>query len=401
MPVEIRVPALGESLVEATVGRWLRQEGEAVTEGDTVVELETEKVNLDVPAPASGVLTKILQPEGATVKVGQDLGTIDQATASASAPAEAETEPKPVSPVARRMAEEYGVNLNQMTGSGPGGRITRSDVAQAVEQRAAPAISPPPVSPAPIRQLESVPLPTEPVTTAGGARPEERIRLSRRRLTIARRLVEAQQEAALLTTFNEVDMRAVMDLRTRRRDAFQARHGIGLGFMSFFTKAAVAALKAFPRVNSELQGDELILKRYYDMGIAVDTEGGLVVPVVRDADRKSFAEIESAISDLAKRARANELSLEDLRGGTFTITNGGIFGSLLSTPIVNPPQAAILGMHRIQERPIASNGEVAIHPMMYLALTYDHRIIDGREAVQFLVRVKELIEDPETLFLES
>ena len=401
MPVEIRVPALGESLVEATVGRWLRQEGEAVTEGDTVVELETEKVNLDVPAPASGVLTKILQPEGATVKVGQDLGTIDQATASASAPAEAETEPKPVSPVARRMAEEYGVNLNQMTGSGPGGRITRSDVAQAVEQRAAPATSQPPVSPAPIRQLESVPLPTEPVTTAGGARPEERIRLSRRRLTIARRLVEAQQEAALLTTFNEVDMRAVMDLRTRRRDAFQARHGIGLGFMSFFTKAAVAALKAFPRVNSELQGDELILKRYYDMGIAVDTEGGLVVPVVRDADRKSFAEIESAISDLAKRARANELSLEDLRGGTFTITNGGIFGSLLSTPIVNPPQAAILGMHRIQERPIASNGEVAIHPMMYLALTYDHRIIDGREAVQFLVRVKELIEDPETLFLES
>jgi len=401
MPVEIRVPALGESLVEATVGRWLRQEGEAVTEGDTVVELETEKVNLDVPAPASGVLTKILQPEGATVKVGQDLGTIDQATASASAPAEAETEPKPVSPVARRMAEEYGVNLNQVTGSGPGGRITRSDVAQAVEQRAAPATSQPPVSPAPIRQLESVPLPTEPVTTAGGARPEERIRLSRRRLTIARRLVEAQQEAALLTTFNEVDMRAVMDLRTRRRDAFQARHGIGLGFMSFFTKAAVAALKAFPRVNSELQGDELILKRYYDMGIAVDTEGGLVVPVVRDADRKSFAEIESAISDLAKRARANELSLEDLRGGTFTITNGGIFGSLLSTPIVNPPQAAILGMHRIQERPIASNGEVAIHPMMYLALTYDHRIIDGREAVQFLVRVKELIEDPETLFLES
>ena len=401
MPVEIRVPALGESLVEATVGRWLRQEGEAVTEGDTVVELETEKVNLDVPAPASGVLTKILQPEGATVKVGQDLGTIDQATASASAPAEAETEPKTVSPVARRMAEEYGVNLNQVTGSGPGGRITRSDVAQAVEQRAAPAISPPPVSPAPIRQLESVPLPTEPVTTAGGARPEERIRLSRRRLTIARRLVEAQQEAALLTTFNEVDMRAVMDLRKRRRDAFQARHGIGLGFMSFFTKAAVAALKAFPRVNSELQGDELILKRYYDMGIAVDTEGGLVVPVVRDADRKSFAEIESAISDLAKRARANELSLEDLRGGTFTITNGGIFGSLLSTPIVNPPQAAILGMHRIQERPIASNGEVAIHPMMYLALTYDHRIIDGREAVQFLVRVKELIEDPETLFLES
>jgi len=401
MPVEIRVPALGESLVEATVGRWLRQEGEAVTEGDTVVELETEKVNLDVPAPASGVLTKILQPEGATVKVGQDLGTIDQATASASAPAEAETEPKPVSPVARRMAEEYGVNLNQVTGSGPGGRITRSDVAQAVEQRAAPATSQPPVSPAPIRQLESVPLPTEPVTTAGGARPEERIRLSRRRLTIARRLVEAQQEAALLTTFNEVDMRAVMDLRKRRRDAFQARHGIGLGFMSFFTKAAVAALKAFPRVNSELQGDELILKRYYDMGIAVDTEGGLVVPVVRDADRKSFAEIESAISDLAKRARANELSLEDLRGGTFTITNGGIFGSLLSTPIVNPPQAAILGMHRIQERPIASNGEVAIHPMMYLALTYDHRIIDGREAVQFLVRVKELIEDPETLFLES
>ena len=411
MPVEIRVPPLGESLVEATVGRWRKHEGETVTEGETVVELETEKVNLEVPAPSGGVLTKILQPEGATVKVGEELGTIGPAVAAAKAPGtpvapilaeEApEMEPRTASPVARRMAEEYGVNLNRVTGSGPGGRITRSDVAQAVEQRAEPAVFPPPAGPVAARQLESVPLPTEPVTPSGGARPEERIRLSRRRLTIARRLVEAQHEAALLTTFNEIDMSAVMDLRKRRREAFLARHGIGLGFMSFFTKAAVAALKAFPRVNSEIQGDELILKRYYDIGVAVDTEGGLVVPVVRDADRKSFAEIESAISDLAKRAKANELSLEDLRGGTFTITNGGIFGSLLSTPIVNPPQAAILGMHRIQERPVAVNGEVAVHPMMYLALTYDHRIIDGREAVQFLVRIKELLEDPETLFLES
>ncbi|HLH72977.1 MAG TPA: 2-oxoglutarate dehydrogenase complex dihydrolipoyllysine-residue succinyltransferase [Chloroflexota bacterium] len=416
MPVEIRVPPLGESLVEATVGRWLRHEGDTVTEGETVVELETEKVNLEVPAPASGVLAKILQPEGATVKVGEGLGTITPAAARAATvgPRAPETtpspapvaeatprgaEPRPVSPVARRMAEEYGVNLSGITGTGPGGRITRSDVEEAVAQQT--VISAPPPTAPPSRPLENVPLPTEVAVPARVERPEERIRLSRRRLTIARRLVEAQHEAALLTTFNEIDMSAVMDLRKRRREAFQTRHGIGLGFMSFFTKAAVAALKAFPRVNAEMQGDELILKYYYDIGIAVDTEGGLVVPVVRDADRKSFAEIEQTISELAKRARANELTLEDLRGGTFTITNGGIFGSLLSTPIVNPPQVAILGMHRIQERPIAVNGEVAIHPMMYVALTYDHRVIDGREAVQFLVRIKELIEDPEALLLES
>lgn len=418
MPVEVRVPTLGESLVEATVGRWLKKEGEAVVAGEEIVELETEKVNLQVSAPSAGVLGHIARPEGDTVQVGDVLATIVEGGASAAPQAPAASTPETVapspggeegsraaSPVARRMAEEYGVDLSGVAGTGPGGRVTRQDVANFLDQHkeaAPPKVSPPEfLAPPTSVPLESAPLPTEPVAGAPMERREERIRLSRRRLTIARRLLEAQRNAALLTTFNEIDMSAVMDLRRRRREAFQTRYGVGLGFMSFFTKAAVAALKAFPHVNAELQGDELILKHYYDIGVAVDTEGGLVVPVVRDAGEKTFAEIERTIADLAKRARENQLTLEDLRGGTFTITNGGIFGSLLSTPIVNPPQVAILGMHRIQERPIAVQGQVVVHPMMYVALTYDHRVIDGREAVQFLVRVKELIEDPEALLLEG
>ncbi len=432
MESEIRVPPLSESLTEATVGRWLKRVGDAVVTGQPVVELETEKVNLEVTADTTGVLEKILHQEGETVKVGEVLGTVGSAapqpieTAAPPPPTKLATPPPPrveapppaaptgpaaeepmASPVARRIASEYGIDLSKIHGTGPSGRVTREDVAAYMEEHpvvSAEAVPPPPtVAPPPaqpLAKLETAPLPTE-VPTAPAERPEKRIRLSRRRLTIARRLLEAQRNQALLTTFNEIDMSAVMDLRRRRREAFQARTGVGLGFMSFFAKASVGALKAFPDVNSEMQGDDLIEKLYYDIGIAVDTEGGLVVPVIRDADRKSFVEIERAVADLAKRARENQLTLEELRGGTFTITNGGVFGSLLSTPIVNPPQAAILGMHRIQERPIAMQGQVVIRPMMYVALTYDHRIIDGRTAVQFLVRVKELIEDPETLLLEA
>lgn len=425
-PVELRVPTLGESLTEATVGAWAKTEGDVVTAGETVVELETEKVNLQVSAEADGVLERIDRQTGDVVHVGDVLGVLRAAPRPSASPSESEaTSPSvgrvsengaaasdgslPVTPVARRVAAEHGVDLNRVAGSGPGGRVTREDVEAFLQQQAEPppaVPSPPPnvVSPPrqqPARQLESAPLPSEVAPTGQTERPEERVRVTRRRLTIARRLVEAQQTAALLTTFNEIDMLAVMDLRKRRREAFQQRHGVGLGFMSFFVKAAVAALKAFPSVNAEMTGDELILKHYYDVGIAVDTEGGLVVPVVRNADRKSFAQIETEISDLARRARENQLSLDDLRGGTFTITNGGIFGSLFSTPIVNPPQVAILGMHRIVERPIAVNGQVVIRPMMYVALTYDHRVIDGRTAVQFLARIKELIEDPGALMLEA
>ncbi|MBX6771251.1 MAG: 2-oxoglutarate dehydrogenase complex dihydrolipoyllysine-residue succinyltransferase [Chloroflexi bacterium] len=421
MESEIRVPPLGESIVEATVGRWLKSPGEAVAAGEPVVELETEKVNLEVTADSSGVLQRILHQAGEVVHVGDVLGVVASAAEQPSptapaAPPQAAAAPSEVlaSPVARQIAAEYGVPLTEVRGTGPGGRITREDVMAYLQQHptgpaappAGPAVAPtappppPPAGPA-APPIETAPLPTEQPPAARVERREERIRLSRRRLTIARRLLEAQHTQALLTTFNEIDMSAVMELRRRRREAFLAKYGVSLGLMSFFVKASIGALKAFPHVNSEMQGDELIVKHYYDIGIAVDTEAGLVVPVIRDADRKSFAEIEREIADLAKRARENQLGLEELRGGTFTITNGGVFGSLLSTPIVNPPQAAILGMHRIIERPVAIQGQVVIRPMMYVALTYDHRIIDGRVAVQFLVRVKELIEDPELLLLEA
>jgi 2-oxoglutarate dehydrogenase E2 component (dihydrolipoamide succinyltransferase) len=319
------------------------------------------------------------------------LGVLDD-----SAPAEhKQTEAAPAveverphaSPVARRLAEEHGVDLGKVEGTGTGGRVTREDV----ERHLAPAAAAQPAS-----------APT-PVVTSGAQtsdRRETRLRMSRRRQTIAQRLLEAQRTAAMLTTFNEADMTAIMDIRARRREAFQKRHGVGLGFMSFFTKAVIGALQAFPAVNSEIRGDEIIEKHYYDIGIAVGAEGGLVVPVVRDADRKSFAELEREIAQLAEKVRNNTLTLEDLRGGTFTITNGGVYGSLMSTPILSPPQSGILGMHKIQPRPIAVDGQVVIRPMMYLALTYDHRIVDGREAVQFLVRVKELVEDPTGLLLE-
>ena len=377
--VEVRVPTLGESVVEATVGTWLKQEGDSVEAGEPLVQLETEKVNLDVSADQSGRLASIASHEGDTVHPGDVLATID-ASAPATPP---EIQRAHASPVARRMAEEHGVDLSRVAGTGTGGRVTREDVERIVQ-------------PKPL----SEPLPTPAPVSADGRRPETRIRMSRRRQTIASRLLEAQRTAAMLTTFNEVDMTAIMDIRARRRDAFLKRHGVGLGFMSFFTRAVVGALREFPNVNAEIRGDEIVQHGYYDIGIAVGAEGGLVVPIVRDADRKSFADLEREIAELAQKARDNTLTLDDLRGGTFTITNGGVFGSLLSTPILSPPQVGILGMHKIQPRPVAVDGQVQIRPMMYLALTYDHRIVDGREAVQFLVRVKELVEDPAALLLE-
>jgi 2-oxoglutarate dehydrogenase E2 component (dihydrolipoamide succinyltransferase) len=429
--VEIHVPELGESVSDATVGRWLKQEGDAVESGEPLVEIETDKINFEVEAEQDGVLESIAKSEGETVSVGEVIGTIGEgdgrpaqeteseaeaAEEEVEAPEEEAEQPEPeaaeeadghredggrASPSVRKLAREYDIDLGEISGSGSGGRVTREDVERMIRERDRGG--------APTREAERPAAEEDgrreerpaPAAEDGRGALEERVRLSRRRLTIAQRLVESQQNAAMLTTFNEADMSTVMDLRRRRKDAFQERTGARLGFMSFFTRAAIAALKAFPKVNAELQDNELVLKKYYDIGVAVSTDEGLVVPVVRDADRKNFAEIEQTIADLAVKARDGKLTLEDLRGGTFTITNGGIFGSLVSTPILTLPQVAILGMHKIQERPVAVDGQVEIRPMMYLALSYDHRVIDGAEAVSFLVRIKELIEDPESLLLEG
>ena len=418
MTTEIVVPELGESVVDATVGEWRVKVGDAVKLGDVIVELETDKVDVEVGATASGVLSKIVQESGNDVQIGDVLGVIEsngashEATATGQKPAAADTrshteapplaeskraepiETEKVTPVARRMAEAEGVDLTDLAGSGTGGRVTKQDVAARVESKPASSMPAPAEMSVPIEQRP-------PGRPQAEDHREERVRMSRRRRTIAQRLVEAQQTAAMLTTFNEIDMSAVMDLRKRRQEAFVARHNVKLGFTSFFVKAVIGALKAFPRLNAEIQGDEIVLKRYYDIGIAVGAEEGLVVPVIRDGDQKSFAAIESEVRDFAEKSRNGTLSLEDLRGGTFTITNGGVFGSLLSTPILNPPQVGILGLHNIQERPVVNNGEIVVRPMMYVALSYDHRIVDGREAVQFLVRVKELVEDPEAMLIEG
>jgi 2-oxoglutarate dehydrogenase E2 component (dihydrolipoamide succinyltransferase) len=403
MPVEVRVPTLGESVVEATVGAWLKREGESVEAGETLVQLETEKVNVDVAADTTGVLARIQHREGETVAPGDVLATLDEAAAPAALAAPQPTMPAPTteerphaSPVARRMAEEHGLDLASVEGTGTGGRVTREDVEKHITRADGAAPSAPPAPAPPVTPTAARPSDARP----SDARGETRLRMTRRRQTIAQRLLEAQRTAAMLTTFNEADMSAIVAIRTRRREAFLKRHGVPLGFMSFFTRAVVSALKAFPNLNAEIRGDEIVQKHYYDIGIAVGAEGGLVVPVVRDAERKSFAELEREIAALAEKARTNTLTLDDLRGGTFTITNGGVFGSLLSTPILSPPQVGILGMHKIQPRPVAVDNEVVIRPMMYLALTYDHRLVDGREAVQFLVRVKELIEDPTELLLD-
>ena len=435
MAAEIHVPELGESVADATVGRWLKQEGEAVKSGEALVELETDKINFEVEAEQDGVLQSISKDEGETVNVGEVIGTIGEGDGAAPAgvqeeqpQAEEEREEQPqaeaeqqepeaedsgdetsnghreledgagrASPSVRKLAQEYEVDLAEVTGSGSGGRITRDDVERLIREQSRPAA--PEKTEEPERDGEAQPAPA--VSEDGRAALEERVRLSRRRQTIAQRLVESQQTSAMLTTFNEVDMSAVMELRKRRKESFQERTGARLGFMSFFTKAAIGALKAFPKVNAELQGSELLLKKYHDIGVAVSTDEGLVVPVIRDADHKNFAQIEQGIADLATKAREGKLTLEDLRGGTFTITNGGIFGSLVSTPILTLPQVAILGMHKIQERPVVVEGDVVVRPMMYLALSYDHRVIDGAEAVSFLVRIKELVEDPESLLLEG
>ena len=430
MAIDITVPELGESVLEATVSRWLKKEGDFVNAGDALVELETDKVNLEVGAKGAGVLQKIEAQEGADVKVGEVLGRIDekageqkaegpkaeQPRAAVQTPESAEmkqaepqarTEEAParkdgqqgegqavaqVSPVAARLARDKNVDISKVPGTGNEGRVTKADVEIYLQrQETAVAVEKQPAA-APGR--ETPPPASAPEAASTSDRREERTRLSRRRRTIAQRLLEATQNTAMLTTFNEIDMSAVMEIRKRHNEEFQKRFGIKLGFMSFFVKASISALRAFPQVNAEIDGEDIVFKHYYDIGMAVGSSEGLVVPVIRDADRLSFAEIEQRIKDLVAKTEQGKLSIEDLRGGTFTITNGGVFGSLLSTPILNPPQVGILGLHKIEERPVALNGQVVIRPMMYVALSYDHRIVDGREAVQFLVHIKQVLEDP-------
>lgn len=406
MAQAIKVPDMGESVIEATIAKWVKQPGDPVKAGEPVVELETDKVSLEVGAEQAGVLQSIEKAAGETVAVGDVLAWVNVEGALQTPPVPAEppagqsqqaTPAQPAgmvtaTPLAQRMALEMGIDLTQVKPTGSGGRITKEDV-----QTFAGAAQAPVPTPAPAPVPTPAPAPVPPPTPAARDARETRQRMSRRRLTIARRLVEAQHNAAMLTTFNEIDMSAVIDLRKRRREGFKERYGVDLGFMSFFVKATIGALKAFPHINAEIQGDEIVLKSYYDIGVAIGAEEGLVVPVIRDADRLNFAGIEKAIRDFVTRAKEGTLSLDDLRGGTFTITNGGVYGSLMSTPILNPPQVGILGMHAIQPRPVAIKDEIVIRPMMYVALSYDHRIVDGREAVQFLVRLKELVEDPETL----
>src|SRR5579884_2084420 len=397
---EIRVPTLGESVTEATIGKWFKQAGDAVAVDEPLVELETDKVTIEVPAPAAGVLSEIAAKDGETVAVGAILGQIKEGTAAApkaahtpprSAPATAKPSEAPLAPSVRRLSAESGIDAATMPGSGKDGRVTKGDMLAAIERAAAQPT--PLAAPAAAVQVRAPSPPDD-------ASREERVRMTRLRATIAKRLKDAQNTAAMLTTFNEVDMSHVMALRAQYRDLFEKKHGVKLGFMGFFVRACVQALKEIPAVNAEIDGPDIIYKNYYHLGIAVGTERGLVVPVVRDCDQKSLAEIEKTIADFGRRARDGSLKLEEMQGGTFTITNGGIYGSLMSTPILNAPQSGILGMHKIQERPMVVGGKVEPRPMMYLALSYDHRIVDGREAVTFLVRVKESLEDPARLILD-
>jgi 2-oxoglutarate dehydrogenase E2 component (dihydrolipoamide succinyltransferase) len=403
---DIRVPTLGESVTEATVGKWFKQPGEAVAVDEPLVELETDKVTLEVPAPAAGVLGEISAKNGDTVGVGALLGQIkegagaaqakpaapmakvaDATKVAAPAPAAKSTE-MPMPPSVRKMAAESGVDPSKVTGTGMHGQVTKGDMLSAIERAAA---APTPVS-APVQMRAPSP--------ADDAAREERVHMTRLRQTIARRLKDAQNTAAMLTTFNEVDMSAVMHMRNQYKDLFEKKHGAKLGFMGFFVRACIQALKEIPAVNAEIDGTDIVYKNYYHIGIAVGTEKGLVVPVVRDADHLSLAQIEKTIADLGRRARDGSLKIEEMQGGTFTITNGGVYGSLMSTPILNAPQSGILGMHKIQERPVVHEGKIEVRPMMYLALSYDHRIVDGREAVTFLVRVKEGLEDPARIVLD-
>ena len=404
MSIEVKVPVLPESVADATIAAWHKKVGDRVTRDENLVDLETDKVVLEVPAPADGVLSEILFQVGDTVNSGQLLAKITEgASAASSAPKEdkaaakeeksvakesiSASEDKSTSPVVRRMLAENDLQPGQIQGAGKEGRITKEDVISYIESN---------------REKSAKPAETrkeQPIAAPMGAREERRVPMTRLRAKIAERLLQAQHNAAMLTTFNEVNLKAVMDMRTQYKDSFEKKHGVKLGFMSFFTKAVVESLKRFPAVNASIDGQDVVYHGFYDIGIAVSTERGLVVPVIRDADQMSMAEIELAINDAAAKARSGKLSMEEMQGGTFTITNGGVFGSLLATPIINPPQTGILGMHKIEDRPVAEKGQVVIRPMMYVALSYDHRLIDGKDSVQFLVSVKELLEDPARLLL--
>ena len=454
MGIEIKVPALGESITEATLGAWLKQPGEAVALDEPVASLETDKVSVDVPSPVAGVMGAHQVAEGETVNVGAVIATVGEGGASAASPSAnagaqspspvpeqkteepqkaEDTEPRPspgnseisddeaqalrLSPSVRRAVQESGVDAAALTGSGRDGRITKEDVAEA-KVGASPAVAPTQAAPQPVAPAQAAPQPVAPAqagTSGGqgepaagpglrrddaGGRTEERVKMTRMRKTIATRLKEAQNTAALLTTFNDVDMSAVIAARARYKDLFEKKHGIRLGFMGFFVKAAALAARDVPSVNARIEGDEIVYHDYLDVSVAVSAPKGLVVPVVRSADRMSFAEIESAIAGFGKKAKEGTLTAEDMKGGTFTISNGGVFGSLLSTPIINPPQSAVLGLHRIEERAVVKDGQIVARPMMYLALSYDHRLVDGREAVTFLVRIKEAIEDPTRLLID-
>jgi len=437
MPTDVQVPALGESITEGTLAQWLKKPGEAVAADEPIANLETDKVSVEVPSPVAGVLTEQLVQEGDNVAVGAVIARIDEsATVSAAAPAEAaaaattnpagpaetplprEDEHAPVaeaeqdddhittlSPAVRRAVLEYHVDPSKIRGTGKDGRLTKDDVIAAAEGRIQPSApaeagAQAPQAKAPAPEEKAPPPGPRPSPGNIGERREERVKMTRLRQTVARRLKEAQNTAAMLTTFNDVDMSAVIEARTRYKDLFEKKHGIRLGFMAFFVKACALAAKDIPAVNASIEGDEIVYHDYLDVSIAVSAPKGLVVPVVRNADRMTFADIEKTIADYGKRAKDGTLTVDDMTGGTFTISNGGVFGSLLSTPIINPPQSAVLGMHRIEERPVVVGGQIVARPMMYLALSYDHRLIDGREAVTFLVRVKEAIEDPTRLLID-
>ena len=394
MTIEIRVPQLPESVSDATIAAWVIKEGDSVNEEENLLELETDKVVLEVPAPASGVLTKIIAEQGATVLAGDVIGILEEGEATASNTdnvVDTTSEEANASPSVRKLMAENSISESQITGSGKNGRIPKEDVDKVLQATTVAATTAAPSKPAP----------TSPSTSSDtDDREERRVPMTRLRARIAERLLEAQSTAAILTTFNEVDLSEVSRLRRKYQERFQKSHDIKLGFMSFFIKAATEALKRYPEVNARIDGNDIIYQGYYDIGVAVSSERGLVVPIIRNTDSMGNADIEKAIMDYATRARSGHLELSELTGGTFSITNGGIFGSMLSTPIINPPQSAILGMHNIQERPVAIDGEVVIRPMMYLALSYDHRLIDGKAAVSFLVKMKELLEDPASLFLE-
>ena len=408
MTIELKVPSVGESITEVEIGDWLKAEGAAVAKDESVAVIETEKATVELPAPAAGKLTKVLKKSGETAKVGETIGfleagntepVVDTKPAPAPQPEKSATARTRATPLAEKVLAEHGLRADEVAASGPGGRVSKADVLRHVEGHSKKETTAP-SAPAIGKDNESSVSPVPTTKSGAPGREEQIVRMSLLRRTIAKRLVEAQHTAALLTTFNEVDMSAILALRQQYQEAFQKKYGVKLGFMSFFVKAVIDALKQFPQLNAEIRDTDIVYRNYHDIGLAVSTDRGLVVPVLREADRLSFAEIEQAIADFAQRARDGKLKPEELEGGTFTITNGGVFGSLLSTPLVNPPQSGILGMHAIQERPIAVAGQVVIRPMMYVALTYDHRIVDGKEAVLFLRRVKDAVENPARMFLE-